>query len=307
MLHRRQFLGLCATAALAPSAALSEDVLKLVLWPDGPPGDGGPKGRLQTDKRGAVFNVSQPDLRVIRPKTPNGAAVLIAGGGGYRRIQERSESEPAALWFARQGVTAFVLTYRLPGEGWSVGARAPLQDAVRAMRLIRATAPTFHLDVERIGAIGFSAGGHLVGMLATDAFDPVYEPTDDLDQRPSRPAFAVLAYPVVTLMPPYDDTTTRKVLVGDNPSPALSAEWSVETHVDRNTAPIFMVQAQDDPVSNAANSVILKRACDRNGVQAALLQLGSGGHGFGMGRPGTASDNWTRSLSNWLEARSIIG
>src|SRR6201999_2088481 len=114
-----------------------------------------------------VSNVAVPDIKVFAPRKPNGMAFLISGGGGYNRIEEGMESLPAAQWLKAQGITAFVLTYRLPSEGWDVGPLAPLQDAQRAMRLIRTNAVRFTIDPEKLGVLGFSAGGHLMGLTAT--------------------------------------------------------------------------------------------------------------------------------------------
>ncbi|MBP1851022.1 alpha/beta hydrolase [Rhizobium halophytocola] len=307
MLVRRQFLTACVAPLLFSTRVEAGEASSLSLWPAGPPEGGGPRGPIRRTARGAVSNVATPHLRVVRPAVSNGAAVLIAGGGGYRRIEEGAESDPAADWFAARGITAFVLTYRLPGEGWVSGAKAPLEDAVRAMRVIRAGAPAFRLDIGRVGVIGFSAGGHLAGMLATQAFEPVYGASDGIDLVSARPDFAVLAYPVVTLVPPYDHTVTRRSLVGAHPTSAQSREWSVETHVDKACPPFFLVQAVDDPIASPMNTVILKRALDAHDVPADLLQLGSGGHGFGMGRPGSATESWTQTLAGWLKARALIG
>lgn len=308
MLARRRFLGLlAATPLMAAASTLLAGEADMVLWPDGPPGGGGPSGPEQRTSHGAVSRVSLPRLRIIRPKTPNGGAVLIAGGGGYRRIMDGSEARPAAAWFVARGFTAFVLTYRLPGEGWGAGPKAPLQDATRAMRLIRSRADEFGLDRTRIGAVGFSAGGHLIGMLATDAFDPLYPPADPADAEPARPDFAVLSYPVVTLKPPYDRTSTRKMLVGQHPNEEESSAWSVETHVRPGDPPFFLVQAKDDPISDPQNTVILADALRSVGVPVELLQLPAGRHGFGMGSPGSPTAEWPNALERWLRVRNLLG
>ena len=167
--------------------------------------------------------------------------MLVAGGGGYKRIEMGTEAEPAARWLAARGITAFVLTYRLPDEGWAEGPSAPLQDAQRALRLIGANAGRFGIEPSRIGVLGFSSGAHLLGLAATRSVFESYRPVDDVDTQPARPALAALIYPVITVKPPYDHTSTRRVLVGDTPSAAQSAEWSVETHVRQHCPPVFLV------------------------------------------------------------------
>ena len=273
---------------------------RLRLWPGQPPGGGGPQGAEKVDDKGAVSNIALPSLKMVAPARPNGASVLIAGGGGYKRIEMATEALPAARWLADHGVTAFVLRYRLPREGWRDGSLAPLQDAQRALRVIRAEAGRLRLDPERVGVLGFSAGGHLLGLAAARSGFSSYTASDETDALSARPQQAALIYPVVTLLPPYDHTSARVQLVGREPPPALAAEWSVETHVRAHCPPMLLVQAQDDPISNIANTALLQRACEAAGVPVERHVLSSGGHGFGMGRPGSPSAQWPSWYEAWL-------
>jgi acetyl esterase/lipase len=241
-------------------------------------------------------------MEVWLPDRPNGAAVLVAAGGGYRRIELASEAWPAARWLNQRGIAAFVLSYRLPGEGWNAGPLAPLQDAQRSFRLLRARAERFGVDPKRIGALGFSAGGHLMGSAAARSEFRSYEPIDAIDDLSARPASAALIYPVITLQAPYDQTNTRRMLVGDHPTAEAEAQWSVETHVTAHCPPVFLVQAIDDPVSNPANTVIMEKACERAGVPVELHRFPVGGHGFGMGRAGTPAAAWPGYFERWLSA-----
>ncbi len=297
---RRSLLAAASLSALFPRHLFASAPSPLPLWPGQPPGGGGPSGPIEQDDGGAVSNVAAPSLEIFRANQPNGMAVLIAAGGGYRRIENRNEALPAARWMNAQGITAFVLTYRLPGEGWTAGPLAPLQDAQRAIRLIRAGAGRFGIHADRIGVLGFSAGGHLLGLAATRSAFLSYERVDANDQISDRPDFAALIYPIITLKSPYDRTSSRRQLVGEHPEPALSVEWSVETHVKANCPPVFMVQAMNDPVSDPQNSLIMQAACEQAGIPVELHQPESGGHGFGMGRPGTDSMNWPQDFSAWL-------
>ena len=306
MLARRTFLltaGATLLARIAPAWAASTT---LPLWPGSPPGGGGPSGPLAVNAKGAVSNVAIPTLAIIRPARPNGAAVLIAGGGGYKRIENRNESEPAAAWLTARGITAGILTYRLPGEGWHAGPRAPLQDAQRALRLMRANARTFAIDPARIGLLGFSAGGHLMGLAGVRADFASYAPVDATDHRSAKAEAMALVYPVITLMPPYDHTWTRRMMIGEHPSAAESAAWSVQTHVRAGDPPTFLVQAQDDPISNPENTILMAAACKRAGVPVELHQPATGRHGFAMGRPGTASMAWPGWYETWLRAQGMI-
>jgi len=241
-------------------------------------------------------------MEVWSPARTNGTAVLVAGGGGYRSIALGTESWPAARWLNEQGITAFVLSYRLPGEGWTDGPLAPLQDAQRALRLIRARAGQFGVDGTRVGVLGFSAGGHLMGLSTTRSAFRSYEPIDEIDGLSARPAFAALIYPIITLRAPYDDTITRRMLIGDRPSSSNVTLWSVETHVEANCPPVFLVQAKDDPISDPANTLIMEQACERAEVPVELHQLAAGGHGFGMGRAGTPTAAWPGYFAKWLSA-----
>jgi acetyl esterase/lipase len=306
MISRRNLLAalsafpLVSPALMAPGRAFAGSAVTLKLWPGSPPGGGGPQGPTQISAKGAASHVETPNLQVFAPAQPNGKAVLIAGGGGYKRIELENESYPAAHWLNDRGITAFVLTYRLPPEGWTDGALAPLQDAQRAIRLMRAKARDFQLDPQKIGVLGFSAGGHLMGMAAARSNLASYAPVDAVDDLSARPDFAALAYPVITLQPPYDNTATRRSLVGDHPTPEASAEWSVETHVRAGCPPVFLVQADDDPIANPENTRIMEKACRLAGVPVERHALPSGGHGFGMGMPGAPSADWPVWYEAWL-------
>ena len=277
------------------------------LWPAMPPGGGGPRGPLAINGAGAVANVAVPTIERFAPVRANGGSVLIAAGGGYKREEIAKEAHPAAHWLAARGYTAWVLTYRLPIEGWSAGPLAQLQDAQRAIRLVRAEATRARLDSDRVAVLGFSAGAHLMGLAATRSAFASYAARDDVDRLSARPKAAALIYPVITLEPPLDHTSTKRSLVGDHPTASASAEWSVETHVRGGCPPVFLVQADDDPVSDPRNSAIMADACRRAGVPVERHRLSSGGHGFSMGRPETPSAAWPRWFEDWLIRTGMRG
>ncbi|WP_264812459.1 alpha/beta hydrolase, partial [Acetobacter oeni] len=248
----------------------------------------------------------RPGLTVFRPGRPNGAAVLIAAGGGYRRIEMGSEAVPAARWLNTLGITAFVLSYRLPGEGWGAGRLAPFQDARRALRLVRYRAGEFRVDPQRIGVLGFSSGGHLMGMTGTRPEWDLYAPVDAIDTVSDRVALSLLIYPVITLEPPFAGTRTRRVLVGDDPSVAESAAWSVQTYVRRGDAPFFLVQAADDPVAAPDNTKIMQNVCQERGVSVVRHLFPAGGHGFGVGRAGTLTTEWPGMANLWMRGHHFM-
>ncbi|MFP3542919.1 alpha/beta hydrolase [Rhizobium sp. SIMBA_035] len=300
---RRSILTAIGALALLPRISRAEAAApaSLTLWPGSPPGGGGSSGDVRQNSKGAVSNIAIPKIDVFAPETPNGTAFLIAAGGGYKRIEMQSEALPAAQWLNDRGITAFVLSYRLPAEGWEAGPLAPLQDAQRALRLIRANAGTFQINPDRLGVLGFSAGAHLLGLAATRSAFASYEPIDAADRPSARPDLAALIYPVITLKPPFDHTSTRKVLIGSDPGAALTSEWSVEDHVKAHCPPVFLVQAQDDPISDPQNTLIMQAACEKAGVPVELHRLASGGHGFGMGVPSTDTAAWPGYFSTWLD------
>ena len=307
MIDRRSFLIATTLAMMSTRVRAASSDGSIPLWPSEPPGGGGPSGSPESNGKGAVSNIAVPSLEVFAPAQANGASMLIAAGGGYKRIELEKEAYPAARWLTARGITAFVLTYRLPREGWNDGPLAPLQDAQRALRVIRAEAERRRLDPTRVGALGFSAGGHLIGLAATRSAFASYQPIDAIDRQSARPELAALIYPVITLKPPYDHTSARRSLVGSHPDAEASAEWSVETHVRSGCPSVFLVQAEDDPISNPANTLIMADTCRKAGVPVELHRLPSGGHGFGMGKPGTPSADWPGWWEQWLRGNRFLG
>ncbi len=306
MPDRRSFLLTLATAmSVSPARAVGAPE-RIALWPSTPPGGGGPSGPLRRDDSGAISNIATPILEAFVPETPNGVAVLVAGGGGYARIGLVKEAYPAAYWLAAQGITALVLTYRLPRENWNDGPVVALQDVQRGIRLIRAQADRFRIDPARLGVMGFSAGGHLCGMAASRSAFRSYAPQDAADEGSARPDFATLLYPVVSLEPPNDRTTSRRSLVGDSPTPGESTAWSLQTYVRGGCPPIFLVQTDDDPVIGPEHSGILDAACRAARVPVEYHRFAVGGHGFGIGRSDTPVALWPRLYRLWLTSLALL-
>ena len=267
------------------------------LWPNRPPGGTGPGGVEQVATGGSVANIVRPRMVMQRPIKPNGAAVLILGGGGYRRIGIAKESQPTADWLHDYGVTTFVLYYRLPNSGWPM--LAPFQDAQRAMRLIRARAPDLGLDPSQIGIIGYSAGGHCAGMVSVQPDANWYAPVDASDDQSARPDYAGLIYPVLTMMPPNRTRMSTLTLLGADPSLELSATWSVDQHVTDDSPTTFLAQATDDPIASVENSLLMFGALRKAHVPVEMHVFRSGGHGFNLGQPGTEDHAWPRLYATW--------
>lgn len=314
-LNRRAVLGLSALAlsgAVVPAAA-QESFETIDLWPGVPPGGEGLDlanrkidfGPVPTDRH--LSSIAKPILTVLRPEKPDGSALLIAPGGGYSYEAFDFEGMATADEFAARGITCFVLTYRLPYEGWTDGRDVPLQDAQRAMRLIRARGPKdFGLDTARAGVLGFSAGGHLAGSLATRSEAKVYAPVDEADDLDARPSFAALIYPVVTMLPPFAHEASCFRLLGANAPTALRAAYSVERAVTVDTPPCFLCSAADDPDVPVDNSLGLFASLRAAKVPAEMHIFEDGGHGFGLGVDGLPDMQWPELFFRWGQSRKFF-
>lgn len=279
------------------------DAPRLPLWPAGPPGaDAFTPQPLPADwPEVFVRNVALPELHVFSPPRPDGRALLVMPGGAYQFVSVFNEGIELAERMAPLGITLFVLTYRLPGEGWADRASIPLQDAQRAMRVIRARAQQFDVDPDRVAALGFSAGGHLAATLATDYAQPVYDPVDEADLLSARPQAVGLIYPVVTMDARWTHPLSRSLLLGETPTSEDVERRSAELNVDTDTPPLFIVHAMDDeavPVENSIRLMDAMRAA-RRPVEAHLLQ--EGGHAFGTGYPRSPSAYWVDLFDAWWQ------
>jgi acetyl esterase/lipase len=322
---RRTLLALAATApATAAAADLAPDLTRppadptevVTLWPGRPPGALATLPREQVrDRRPQtgfqdriVTGVGEPLMTVFRPAKPNGAACLIVPGGGYIRVVIDKEGFEIAHRLAAAGVTSFVLRYRLPGEGWATPWDVPLQDAQRAMRLIRAGAARYRIAPKRVVALGCSAGGHVAASLATGYARDVYAPVDAADRLAARPDLSALLYPVIDMRLPHAHTGSRASLLGARPGPEMEAAYSPHRQVTADTPPTFLVHAADDtsvPVENSLNHLAALRAAK---VPAEAHIFEEGGHGFGIylarGKPAHA---WPDLFLAWAARHGWLG
>lgn len=328
-LSRKNFLKLSAVAGTAmalspvvaargaqaaedfPDNAIAKNEIR--LWPGEAPGSEGLQlietiTDRSTDPRvrdRAITGVSTPTIIPFLPKPgrANGAAVLVIAGGGYRHVTFDKEGLDIAHWLNSLGVAAFVLKYRLPGEGHRQRQYVPLQDAQRATRLIRHRAAEWDLDPAQVGAIGFSAGGHTAATLATRPAMSVYDPVDAADRLDATPGYLLLGYPVISMEDGVTHLGSRENLLGPDPSPDLIADFSTERHVTAATPRTFMVQAHDDSVSTE-NSVLYYQALKAAGVEAEMHVFRAGGHGYGIRNATGSLASWPQLAGDWLrEAR----
>jgi len=308
-------LGLAAAPAVA-SAQPSVDPTEVIeLWPGLPPGAPAvPPQDVVTDRVATsgfqdriATRVGRPRMTVFRPARPNGAAVLIAPGGTYVRVVVDKEGFETARRLADAGVTAFVLRYRLPIDGWADKADVPLQDAQRAIRLIRADAARLGVDPTRVAAMGFSAGGHVAASLATRHAARVYRPVDAADALDARPDLSALIYPVIDMSLPHANRGSRESLLGPLPTPEQEAAYSLHRRVDRTTPPSFLVHAWDDASVPVENSLAYLAALRAAGVPAEAHLFEEGGHGFGIrliqGKPAAV---WPDLFLAWAARRGLF-
>jgi acetyl esterase/lipase len=268
-------------------------------------------GSIEVDDYNEVYNenldqlrkVVNPTITMFVPEKPNGTSIVICPGGGYAYLAIKKEGLKVAQWLNTLGITAFVLKYRLPSddimEDKSVG---PLQDAQEAIRIIRRNAEKWQLNTERIGVLGFSAGGHVASTLSTHYKDEVYHVSDIISAKPD---FTILVYPVISMDEKIGHQGSRNRLLGTNPSIALIEKFSNEKQIDSLTSPAFLVHASDDQGVPVENSLAYYLALKKNKISAELHLYQDGQHGFGLGKIGT-SQYWTQQCELWLRTNKYI-
>jgi acetyl esterase/lipase len=279
--------------APASAAPILQEPQTILLWPAGAPGA---LGQDDADK---------PALTIYMPPNTTGplTAVIIAPGGSYQRLSMNLEGREPANYFNAMGMAAFVLRYRL---GPRYHHPIELGDAQRAIRTVRARADEWHLARDRIGIMGFSAGGHLASTVSTrfDTGNP--DAADPIDRVSSRPDFAVLGYPVISFVEAWTHQGSKTNLLGESPDPSLARSLSTETQVVASTPPTFIYQTNADTTVPAENAVAYFLALRRAGVPAELHVFKEGRHGTGLGLADPALSEWPRLLANWLRGSGFL-
>lgn len=254
------------------------------------------------------FDTTAPYLDYYPSKNPSKGktAVLICPGGGYQHLAWEKEGVKPALLFTENGIDAFVLRYRLNNTKQE-GHRFPDQynDVTTAIRIIRLNAATWGIDPAKTGVMGFSAGGHLASMAATilQKGDPAA--TDPLKRMDTRPAFAILIYPVITMDTGFAHFGSRNNLLGNNPEETMAAALSTEKRVSADTPPVFLVHADDDKTVVPRNSIAFYEALKKNKVKASLFIYDHGGHGFGMAPQDSLLNQWPMQCVQWLQRQGF--
>lgn len=279
-------------AQQAPRVDPNAEPETFALWPDGAPGA---LGSAETDK---------PTLTVFRTTLRrNGTAVIIAPGGGYLNLSMNNEGRQVAAWFNAMGVTAFVLKYRL---GPRYHHPIELGDAQRAIRLVRARAADFGIQPDRIGMMGFSAGGHLTATAGTMYDDGNPSASDPLDRPSSRPDFLILGYPVISFDPAIAHAGSVRALIGDSPDEKLRELLSPELHVTEKTPPAFLFSTSADTTVPVENSVRFYLALRKAKVPAEMHIFENGAHGGGLWLSDPALSLWPELLANWMRGRGLL-
>ena len=283
----------CVAQQPAAPPPIMQEPQTLLLWPNGAPGAQGTEDR------------DKPAITVYMPPNTTGpmTAVIIAPGGSYRALASNLEGRAPANYFNTLGVAAFVLRYRL---GPQYHHPIELGDMQRAIRTVRAHAAEWHLAPDRIGIMGFSAGGHLASSASTHFDTGKADAPDPIDRVGSRPDFAILGYPVISMIEPWTHQGSKTNLLGDAPDPALARSLSSETQVTASTPPTFIYQTNADTTTPAENAVSYYLALRKAGVPAELHIFKDGRHGSGLGMTDPALSEWPTLLTNWLRASGWI-
>ncbi|HSR60573.1 MAG TPA: alpha/beta hydrolase [Robiginitalea sp.] len=282
---------------------------QLPLWPEGQIAyriDSDEAERHETDGILRISRVQVPGLDVYLPDPDKrtGKAVLIFPGGGYQILAYHWEGTDFARLLRDNGIAGIVVKYRLPvSKSLESPAWVPLSDAQRALRLCRERAASWGIDPEKIGVMGFSAGGHLAASLSTQYDARAYPERDAIDRESARPAFSALVYPVITFTRPSLHSGSREALLGKTPVDSLVRFFSPELQIDSLTPPAFLVHAADDTAVPLANSQLYFEALRAKGVPASLHVFPKGGHGFALGRDDAYLRRWTDLLLAWIQAQ----
>ncbi len=284
-----------------PLLMMSQTILP--LYKDSIPNSKPVKGAEEvTENNGIILisKITKPTLTVFLPpkEKANGTAVVICPGGGYSVVAFDYEGTDVAKKFNDMGIAAFVLKYRIPNPETMVDPSiGPLQDAQQAIKIVRESAKQYNINPDKIGIMGFSAGGHLAATEGTHFNKPVIANTSKTSLRPN---FMLLIYPVISFTDSLAHMGSRNQLIGKNPSPEKIIEYSNELQITHNTSPTFLVHASDDEAVKVQNSIAFYLALVKNGVPAEMHIYETGGHGFGM-KQKNKNESWMERCKNWMQ------
>jgi acetyl esterase/lipase len=277
------------------------------LWPEGKKPNNNGKRVTDSIFNERIWRVATPGIYAFMvPKSDNnGTSILICPGGGYERVSYIYNGFTFAKWFNTIGINVFVLIYRLPNQtDLQQGELAPLQDAQRAMRLIRANAMQWNLRTDRIGVMGISAGGHVASILGTHSNDESAI-KDSLDNFSYRPDFMVLLSPVIT-MGKYAHPGSRRLFLGTDTSVAMIEKYSADMQVSSYTPPAFIVHAYNDSTVNVHNSLLFYNALADKKINASIHVFPQGGHGIRLDENPGSTELWLNLLELWMKEMGFV-
>ena len=276
---------------------------KLKVWPNGAPDSNGLTQPEELFEGKRVRNVSEAEIYVYLPKIEvnTGAAIVICPGGGYIMEAMDHEGYDMAEWLAQQGVAGIVLKYRLPYGHDQI----PLEDAQRAIRIVRQNASEWGINPSKIGIAGSSAGGHLASTAGTKFDLGKADATDPIERFSCRPDFMLLLYPVISFNEEYGHMGSRTNLIGSGNKWELVEKYSNELHVTAQTPPTFLVLADDDNTVPPRNSIEFYLALKKYKIPAEMHIFRSGGHGFGMNKLNKPVDQWPNLFAQWMKSQGI--
>jgi acetyl esterase/lipase len=303
MQAKRKVLTLVMAFMAVTGSVGAEDNKVIALWPEGVPNaqkDGG----VERVEEGRTFNVQIPTLTYFPAPADiaNGTTVIICPGGGYVRLSMVKEGSELTRLLNRLGVSAFVLKYRLV----EYGHPAPLQDVLRAIRIVRSRAKEFGVRPDRIGVMGSSAGGHLAASAATLYDAPEGRTGAELDGVSARPSFVALLYPVITMKGAFVHAGSKRSLLGENPKPELVDRLSVELQVTKETPPAFLIHTQEDASVPLENSLLFFQALRQLKVDAEMHLYEKGPHGFGTRADLGPTSDWPKRWEDWMRGHGWL-
>jgi acetyl esterase/lipase len=292
--HNHLFCAAVLSAAMSAGLAKAAEPKTELLWPNGAP------GALGTDAK------DKPTLIIYlaEAEKANGCAIVVCPGGGYGGLAMGHEGHEIGKWLNSLGIAAFICDYRHRGKGY--GHPAPLDDAQRAIRTVRARAKEFNIDPKRVGVLGFSAGGHLASTVATHFENRVKESSDPIDKESNRPDFAVLCYAVIAFDADYTHKGSQNNLLGKDASKELIESLSNEKQVTKDTPPTFLWHTTEDTAVPPENSVQFYLSCVKHKVPAELHIYEKGPHGIGLATKFPGADQWPKQLELWLGNRGML-
>ena len=278
---------------ISPTLAAEAKSFDIPLWEKGAPGANGTEPK----------DIPLAMVRLPASDSPTGALV-ICPGGGYGGLAMGHEGNEMAEWANQMGLAAIICDYRHRGKGY--GHPAPLQDAQRAIRTVRAKAKEWNIDPTRVGILGFSAGGHLASTVLTkfDAGDS--QSADAIDRQSSRPDYGILAYPVILFGQPATHKGSERNLLGPSPDPKLLESFQSDLNVTKETPPTFLFHTLEDKGVPPQNSVAFFAAMIQHGVAGELHVFEKGAHGLGLAKKTPGTSEWPNACRRWLEAKQFV-